>query len=93
MTLKRLTQTALATVADVPATVSFAGAVPALAEGINQLNLKLDDKTPSGPSQPLILAVGNNSGPATRNDCCDGNGMLGSAVPSIEHTDQLIFGN
>src|SRR5262249_24512895 len=40
-TLKRLTQTALATVADVPATVSFAGAAPSIVEGVYQLNIKL----------------------------------------------------
>jgi len=64
-TLKRLTQMAFATVADVPATVSFAGAAPFLVEGVNILNLKLDEKTPAGPAQPLILTIGNNSSPAT----------------------------
>ena len=63
--LKRLSQTTLVTVADVPATVSYAGTSPAMLEGINQLNLKLDDKTPSGAAQPLILTVGNSSSPAT----------------------------
>jgi uncharacterized protein (TIGR03437 family) len=65
MTFKRLTQTALATVADVPGTVIFAGAAPTLLEGVNQLNLTLDAKTPTGPALPLILTVGNNSSPAT----------------------------
>jgi uncharacterized protein (TIGR03437 family) len=64
-TLKKLSQTALATVADIPVTVSFAGAAPGLVEGVNQLNIKLDDKTPSGPAQPLILTVGNTSSRAT----------------------------
>jgi len=64
-TLKRLTQTALATVADVPATVSFAGAAPTFVEGVYQLNLRLADNTPVGNAQPLILTVGNNSSPAT----------------------------
>jgi uncharacterized protein (TIGR03437 family) len=64
-TLKRLSQTTLATVADIPATVSFAGAAPTLVEGVNQVNIKLDDKTPSGLAQPLILTVGNNSSPST----------------------------
>lgn len=64
-TLKRLTQTALATVADVPATVIYAGAAPTLVEGVGQLNLKLDEKTPAGPAQTLILTVGNTSSPAT----------------------------
>jgi uncharacterized protein (TIGR03437 family) len=64
-TTKRLSQTALATVADIPGTVGYAGTSPTLLEGINQLNLKLDDKTPSGPAQPLILTVGNSSSPAT----------------------------
>jgi len=64
-TLKRLSQTALATVADIPATVSFSGAAPTLLEGINQLNLKLGDNTPSGSAQPLILTVGSSSSPAT----------------------------
>jgi uncharacterized protein (TIGR03437 family) len=64
-TLKRLTQTALATVADVPATVTYSGSAPSLIEGMNQLNIKLDDKTPSGTAQPLIVTVGNNSSPAT----------------------------
>lgn len=63
-TLKYLEQKALATVADVPATVSFSGASPALLEGINQLNIRLDEKTPAGPAQPLILTIGNFSSPA-----------------------------
>ena len=64
-TLKRLTQTALATVADVPATVIYAGAAPTLVEGVSQLNLRLDEKTPASPAQTLILTVGNTSSPAT----------------------------
>ena len=64
-TLKRLAQTASATVADVPAAVSFAGAAPSFVEGVYQLNLKIDERTPAGTAQPLILTVGNNSSVAT----------------------------
>ncbi|HEU0142011.1 MAG TPA: IPT/TIG domain-containing protein [Bryobacteraceae bacterium] len=65
LALKRLSQTALATVADIPATVSFAGAAPTLLEGVNQLNIKLSEETPPGLAQPLIVTVGNNSSPAS----------------------------
>lgn len=64
-TLKRLSETAQATVADIPATVSFAGAAPGMVEGVNQLNIKLANNTPSGPAQVLIVTVGNNSSPPT----------------------------
>lgn len=64
-TLKRLSQTALATVGGQPATVSFAGAAPFMVEGVGQLNLKLADNTPGGAAQPLVLTVGNNTSPST----------------------------
>jgi uncharacterized protein (TIGR03437 family) len=63
-TLKRLVQTAVATVGGQPATVSFAGAAPNMVEGVAQLNLKLSDNTPAGAAQPIILTVGINSSPA-----------------------------
>jgi uncharacterized protein (TIGR03437 family) len=64
-TLKRLSQTALATVGGQPATVSYAGSAPFFVEGVGQLNLKLADKTPAGAAQPLILTVGINSSQTT----------------------------
>jgi uncharacterized protein (TIGR03437 family) len=63
--LKRLTQTAAATIGNEPATVTFAGAAPSFVDGVGQLNLRLGDKTPSGPAQPLILTVGINSSAST----------------------------
>jgi uncharacterized protein (TIGR03437 family) len=64
-TLKRLSQTALATVGGQPATVTFAGAAPGFVEGVGQLNLRLADNTPTGPAQEIILTVGTNSSPAS----------------------------
>lgn len=63
--LKRLSQTALVTVGNQPATVTFAGAAPGFVDGVGQLNIRLADNTPSGSAQPLILTVGNNSSPNT----------------------------
>lgn len=63
--LRRLTQTALATVGNEPATVTFAGAAPTFVDGVGQLNICLGENTPSGPAQPLILTVGINSSPST----------------------------
>jgi uncharacterized protein (TIGR03437 family) len=63
--LKYLAQTALATVGGQPAGVVFAGAAPTLVDGVDQVNIKLADNTPSGPAQPVIVTVGINSSPAT----------------------------
>jgi uncharacterized protein (TIGR03437 family) len=63
-TLKRLNQTQ-ATIGDVPATVSFAGAAPSLIEGVNQLNVRINENAPVGNAQTLIITTGNNSSPAT----------------------------
>jgi uncharacterized protein (TIGR03437 family) len=63
--LKRLSQTALATVGGQPGTVEFAGAAPSFLDGVGQLNLRLGLNTPAGARQPLILTVGINSGPDT----------------------------
>jgi uncharacterized protein (TIGR03437 family) len=65
LVVKKLTQTAAVTVADQPATVSFAGAAPTFLDGVGQLNIRLADNTPPGPAQPLILTIGINSTPAT----------------------------
>jgi uncharacterized protein (TIGR03437 family) len=63
--LKTLTQTALATVGNQAAIVTFAGAAPTFVDGLGQLDIHLADNTPSGPAQPLIVTVGINSSPGT----------------------------
>jgi uncharacterized protein (TIGR03437 family) len=62
--LKYLTQRVSATIGDQPATVTFAGAAPSLVDGIGQLNIKVEDDTPSG-AQPLVITIGGVSSPAT----------------------------
>jgi uncharacterized protein (TIGR03437 family) len=63
--LRYLSQTVLATVADQPATVVFAGAAPTLVGGVEQINIRLADNTPPGSAQPVIVTVGIDSSPAT----------------------------
>jgi uncharacterized protein (TIGR03437 family) len=63
--LKTLTQTALATVGNQAAIVTFAGAAPTFVDGLGQLDIHLADNTPSGPAQTLIVTVGINSSPST----------------------------
>ena len=64
-TLKRVAQTVSVTVGGQPATVAFAGAAPTLVDGVNQLNIKLSDATPTGSAQPVVLTIGGVSSPAT----------------------------
>jgi uncharacterized protein (TIGR03437 family) len=64
-TLRKLQQTALVTVGNEPATVTFAGAAPTFVDGVGQVNIKLADTTPTGSALPVILTVGVNSSPAT----------------------------
>jgi uncharacterized protein (TIGR03437 family) len=65
LVLKPLTQNISVTVGGVLANVSFAGAAPALVDGVNQLNILLANNTPSGSAQPLVITVGSNAGPPT----------------------------
>jgi hypothetical protein len=46
-------------------TVTFAGAAPMLLDGVAQLNIRLDDNTPTGMAQPLVISIGANAGPPT----------------------------
>jgi uncharacterized protein (TIGR03437 family) len=62
--LKWLTQSISVTVGGQPATVSFDGSAPTFVDGVNQLNIRLANNTPSG-TQPLVVAVGGASSPAT----------------------------
>ncbi len=61
-TLKYLSN-CTATVGGKPATVQFAGAVPGLVDGVDQLNIQLAADTPSG-AQPVVITVGGVSSPA-----------------------------
>jgi len=63
--LKPLAQKVFASLGNRPATVQFAGAAPTLIEGVNQLNILVPPDTPSGSAQPLVITVGEISGPAT----------------------------
>lgn len=63
--VRPLRRTALVTVADQPAQVSFAGAAPGFVEGVNQLNIRLAENTPVGPAQTVILTVGTVGSPAS----------------------------
>ena len=65
MNLKWLVQNITVTVGGVPAKVTFDGAAPLFADGVNQLNILLSPSTPSGPAQPLMIAVGTSGSPAT----------------------------
>jgi uncharacterized protein (TIGR03437 family) len=62
---KRLTESISVTVGGQNASVPFAGAAPALVDGVGQLNIKLGDNTPAGPAQPLIITVAGVSSPVT----------------------------
>jgi len=64
-TLKSLTRTASVTVGGVAATVVFAGAAPALVDGVDVLVIRIADNTPSGSSLPLAVNVGGLSSPTT----------------------------
>ena len=46
-------------------TVTFAGAAPMLLDGVAQLNIRLDDNTPTGMAQPLVIMVGGIPSPPT----------------------------
>jgi uncharacterized protein (TIGR03437 family) len=65
--LQWLTQfsTVTATVGNVPATVTFAGAAPKLVDGVNQLNIQLSANTPTGNALPLVITVGGQPSTAT----------------------------
>jgi uncharacterized protein (TIGR03437 family) len=60
-----LTQNVTATVGNVPATVSFAGAAPGFVNGVNQLNIQLSASTPAGKAVPLAITVGGQASAAT----------------------------
>jgi len=60
-----LTQNVTATVGNVPATVSFAGAAPGFVNGVNQLNIQLSASTPAGKAVPLTITVGGHASTAT----------------------------
>jgi uncharacterized protein (TIGR03437 family) len=60
-TLKWLAQSIGVTVGGQPATVTFDGAAPTFIDGVGQLNIRLADATPSGPTQPLVVVVGGAS--------------------------------
>ena len=64
LVLERLVQSATATVGNVLATVTFAGAAPALVNGVNQLNIQLSAGTPTG-TVPLVITVGSQASAAT----------------------------
>jgi uncharacterized protein (TIGR03437 family) len=64
-TLKWLTQGASVTVGGSAATVAFDGAAPTFIDGFLQLNIQLSPDTPSGSALPVVIMVGNASGPAT----------------------------
>ena len=64
-TLEWLAQHVSATVGNVPATVSFAGAVPTLVSGVGVLNLHLADDTPRGSAQPVVIIVDGVASPST----------------------------
>jgi uncharacterized protein (TIGR03437 family) len=63
--LKYLTQNVFVTVGGQPATVAFAGAAPTFVDGVLQMNIQLNNNTPSGNSQPLVVSVGGVSSPGT----------------------------
>jgi uncharacterized protein (TIGR03437 family) len=56
-TLQTLTQNYTATVGNLAAAVTFAGAAPGLVDGVNQLNLQLSANTPTGDALPLVITV------------------------------------
>jgi len=63
--LQNLIQSYSATVGNVAATVTFAGAAPGLVNGVNQLNLQLSANTPTGNALPLVITVGGQPSTAT----------------------------
>jgi uncharacterized protein (TIGR03437 family) len=63
--LKWLVQSASVTVGGVPAVVAFDGSAPTFVDGVGQLNIQLATNTPSGPAQPLVIAVGGIPSPST----------------------------
>ncbi len=60
--LKRLSQSISVIVGGALATVTFAGAAPALVDGVGQLNIQLAASTPTGV-QPIVITVGGVSSP------------------------------
>jgi uncharacterized protein (TIGR03437 family) len=66
LVLQTLTQEAsvTATVGNVAATVTFAGAAPGMVDGVNQLNILLSANTPTGNALPLVITVGGQPGTA-----------------------------
>jgi len=64
-TLKTLVHSVSVTVGGQPATVTFQGAAPGLIDGVQQLNIRLDPATPSGPAQTLIVTSNGVSSPPT----------------------------
>jgi uncharacterized protein (TIGR03437 family) len=56
-TLQTLTQNYTATVGNLAAAVTFAGAAPGLVDGVNQLDLQLSANTPTGDALPLVITV------------------------------------
>jgi len=65
LVLEWLTQNVTATVGNVPATVTFAGAAPTLVDGVDQLNILLSASAPTGNALPLVITVGGQPSAAT----------------------------
>jgi uncharacterized protein (TIGR03437 family) len=59
-----LAQQVSATVGAQPAQVTFAGAAPNYVDGLEQLNIRLADNTPSG-AQPIVISIGGVSSTAS----------------------------
>jgi len=63
LVLKYLVQPVSATVGGQAAQITFAGAAPQYVDGLEQLNIRLSNNTPSG-AQPIGISVGGNSSPS-----------------------------
>ncbi len=59
-----LMQNVTVTVGSVPANVTFAGPVPGVVSGYDQVNFQLADNTPSG-SQPVVITIDGSSSQST----------------------------
>jgi len=59
--LKNLVAAASATVGGVPAEVEYAGSAPGMVAGVAQVNVRIPANAQSGPSVPIVIAIGASS--------------------------------